>query len=149
MYRRFVFEGQVHELLDCVPLAVRRKLDLAGLKISLAGWQSLPRHERLALCHLPVDSRDEIAVYREALAGFAARAGADLKPIDVADPAAWSADRVPAEVSAHATEIGAPLDAAAWGELTEEERYCVLKYSDDRRREKLAILLAELGLRAG
>ena len=56
MYKRFTFEGDIHESLDCVPLSVRRKLDLAALKISLDGWQQLSRAERLSLCHLPVDS---------------------------------------------------------------------------------------------
>ena len=47
MYKRFEFEGAIHDTLECVPMSVRRKLDLATLKISLAGWQALSRAERL------------------------------------------------------------------------------------------------------
>src|SRR5437773_85539 len=99
MYRRFALEGNVHDLLDCVPLAVRRKLDLAARKISLAGWQTLSRGQRLALCHLPVDTPDELDVYRSVLLDFAASAGVALSPLPPADPAMWSADRVPKELS--------------------------------------------------
>ena len=74
MYLRFAFEGDVHETLATIPLAVRRKLDLAGLKLSLAGWTALSRAERLAVCHLPVESQADLEVYREALRGFAVRA---------------------------------------------------------------------------
>jgi cyclic pyranopterin phosphate synthase len=35
--------------LALLPLAARRALDLAGQKLSLQGWQSLPRDQRLAL----------------------------------------------------------------------------------------------------
>ena len=36
MYLRLQLEGDLHETLEFIPLAVRRKLDLAGLKLSLA-----------------------------------------------------------------------------------------------------------------
>src|SRR5260370_24490197 len=83
MYRRFAFEGDIHASLDCVPLAVRRKLDLAMLKISLEGWQRLRFAERLALCHLPVDSNEEIQVYREVMQAFCERGVVPLKRLVV------------------------------------------------------------------
>ena len=152
MYRKFAFEGDVHEALDCVPLTVRRKLDLARLKISLAGWQSLSRGERLALCHLPVETEEDVAVYREILAAFAERAGAAVKdlPIEVGDRRAWGAGAVPAVVEARASSLaGAPLARlrAAWGGLTEEERYALFKLSNpEKSPEKLHRALTELGL---
>src|SRR5207248_8286849 len=82
MYLRFAFEGDVHETLATIPLAVRRKLDLAGLKLSLAGWTALSRAERLAVCHLPVESRADLEIYREALRGFAERAGHPVVPLE-------------------------------------------------------------------
>ena len=59
MIRKFKFEDEMHESLQCVPMAVRRKLDRVGLKIGLEQWKSLDRGERLAICHLPVDSAEE------------------------------------------------------------------------------------------
>ena len=147
MYRRFDFEGDIHSSLSCVPLTVRRKLDLAELKISLAGWQSLERAERLALCHLPVDTAADLAVYREVLAGFAARAGVALTPLGggPVEPAAWGAAGVLARVRERLGGAG-DLDEARLGSLDEEERYALFKLADPKRApEKLRAALEELG----
>src|SRR5258708_13660743 len=66
MIRKFKFEDEMHESLQCVPMAVRRKLDRVGLKVGLEQWKALDRGERLAICHIPADSGAECA----ALADF-------------------------------------------------------------------------------
>jgi hypothetical protein len=151
MYRPFAFEGDTHASLACVPLVVRRKLDLAGLKISLAGWQALSREERLALCHLPVDDPGDLAVYREVLTGFASRAGAPLTPLaeGPSSPSQWTLDAVRARVAA---KLGGAddLDAGRLAALTEEERYALFKLADPKREPgKLVAAMTELGLRGG
>lgn len=152
MYRRFAFEGQVHTSLDCVPLAVRRRLDRAALKIPLAGWQALTRAERLALCHLPVDTDEDLAVYREVMQAFAARAGVELTPLPPVSPSAWAADRVPEIVARRARDLGVHVDLETWSRLDEEERYAVVKYAEkyaDPKHggtDKLPLLLEELGI---
>jgi hypothetical protein len=153
MYRKYRFEGDVHEKLDCVPLTVRRKLDLARMKISLAGWQSLTRAERLALCHLPVDTEEEVEVYREVLAAFAERAGAPLKELDAAtgDRTRWLRDAPPEDVVQRARGFGA-LERVrdVWGRLDEESRYTLVKLSaPEKAPEKFRLALAELGLVEG
>src|SRR5271170_3019865 len=59
MIRKFKFEDEVHHSLACVPMAVRRKLDRVGVKVSIEQWQALAQHERLAICHLPTSSAEE------------------------------------------------------------------------------------------
>jgi hypothetical protein len=145
MYKRFAFEEDVHTSLACVPLAVRRKLDLAALKISLAGWQMLTRPERLALCHLPVDTKEDIAVYQEVLAGFAARASVRLTPLEGSptDRSAWSAEAVAVRLKDRLG--GAPFDAARLRALDEESRYALFKLADPKRDiQKLRAALREL-----
>jgi hypothetical protein len=149
MYRQFAFEGDVHALLDCVPLTVRRKLDLVGLKISLAGWQALTRAERLGLCHLPADTAADLTIYREVMNGFAERAGVPLTPLADPDAAsrAWNAATVPARVGDRLREIACRLDDARWRALDEESRYALLKLSDPKRDvAKLRAAATELGL---
>jgi hypothetical protein len=147
MYRRFALEGEeMHVSLSCVPLTVRRKLDLAELKISLAGWQTLSREERLALCHLPVDGEGDLDVYREVLKGFAARAGVPLTPLGggPVSPSDWSADRVQARLK---DRLGETFDAARLGALDEEARYALFKLADPKREpDKLRAAVRELGL---
>jgi hypothetical protein len=154
MYKRFDFEGDIHDSLDCVPLSVRRKLDLAALKISLEGWQALTHAERLALCHLPVDSALELGVYIDVMKAFCARANVPLKPL--ADPAAaaraWNAPELPELLVERLRALGATsvLPAERWRALDEESRYALLKLSDPKRNPlKLPSLLVELGLLPG
>jgi hypothetical protein len=152
MYKRFAFEGDIHDSLECVPLSVRRKLDLAALKISLEGWRSLTRSERLALCHLPVDTPEDLAVYREVLRGVCERAGVAIKDLDDPDAAAqaWNAPGVPSAVAARLGDLHVGLGDAAWRSLDEETRYALLKVVHPKRNPlKIVALLVELGLLAG
>jgi hypothetical protein len=149
MYRRFAFEGEVHQSLSCVPLTVRRKLDVAGFKIPLAGWQALTREERLALCHLPIGSDDEVAVYREVMRGFCDRHTVALTAIADADiqGRAWNSGQIPAAVTARLAEVGGALTPGQWQALDEESRYALLKLADPRQAAaKFSAALGELGL---
>jgi hypothetical protein len=152
MYKRFTFEGDIHDSLDCVPLSVRRKLDLAALKISLDGWQQLLRAERLSLCHLPVDSEQELTVYREVLVEFCTRASVPLKRLEDgnASSRAWNTPNVPQAVGARVAELGGSLTDPAWCSLDEESRYALLKLADPKRNPlKIHALLVELGILGG
>lgn len=151
MYRRFRFEGDVHVQLDCVPLAVRRKLDLVALKISLPGWQALPRQERLSLCHLPVDTQEDLDIYSEVFRSFCERAAVPLSPLPASDPNQWSGATLPESLRTGAGDLGFSLTAERWAKLSEEERYCVFKYFSKAKRndEKIGKLLSELEIPKG
>ncbi len=149
MYRKFSFEGNVHQTLECVPLTVRRKLDLAELKISLRGWQALSMAERMALCHLPVDSAEEVQVYRDVLAGFAARGATPLEPLG--DPGVglrpWNVGEPPALVRDRLAQMSIALSTDTWAALDEESRYALLKMANPKRApEKLRAVAVELGI---
>ena len=47
MIRKFKFEAEIYESLNCLPMATRRKLDAVGIKLHLAQWEQLGRGERL------------------------------------------------------------------------------------------------------
>lgn len=47
--RLFDFEADFSGDLRCLPMAVRRKLDLAGVKLKLVQWQGLRSPERRIL----------------------------------------------------------------------------------------------------
>jgi hypothetical protein len=131
---------------------VRRKLDLAELKISLEGWQKLARTERLTLCHLPVDSAEEIAVYQEVMKSICDRASVPLKKLEDpnASSRAWNATQVPEALKTRIAPLGVELDDDRWSKLDEEIRYALLKLADPKRNPlKLQALLVELDLLAG
>ena len=132
MIRKFEFEDEMHESLQCVPIAVRRKLDRVGLKIGLEQWKSMDRGERLAICHLPVDSAEECGALdvfiREAMKR---RFGVEPKTLsDTQRASAEPPASPPARVVAHARRAGFDLSAAAWSQLDDDERFALLKMGD-------------------
>jgi hypothetical protein len=129
MIRRFNFEDEVHHSLACVPMAVRRKLDRVGVKVSLEQWQALAQHERLAVCHLPTDSAEE----RDAVRTFVeesvkTRTGTATKPLSEevkrsADPP----DAPPTRLIENARSAGVTLDQPIWDRLDADARYALIK----------------------
>jgi hypothetical protein len=149
MIRKFKFEDEMHESLQCVPMAVRRKLDRVGLKIGLQQWKSLDRGERLAICHLPVDSAEEC----DALGLFireAMKRRFGVEPKRLTDAQRASAEppaSPPARVVAHARSAGFDLSAAAWSQLDADERFALTKLGDaETPSHNLAAALKEFAV---
>jgi hypothetical protein len=127
MFRRFDFEKDLYETLEFVPLSVRRKLDLAGVKLHLNEWQALSRVQRLVICHFPVASpeeRDVLAAFlREAVKTRAGTELATMKP--AAHDAAPDAGHVPPDVAQLIAELMLP--EKRWSLLDPDERFALAK----------------------
>ena len=153
MYRRFAFEGAVHATLETVPLAVRRKLELAGIRITIFGWRALPWEDRLSLCHLPAETAEDVAVYREVLMRFTARTGIPIDPVSgtQSNRRAWSLPEVLSRLDAQlGPEEARGLDARRLASLSDEERYALFKLADPARDPaRLRAALLELGFGEG
>ena len=153
MYRRFLFEGDIHQTLECVPMAGRRQLDLARLKISLAGWQALPRPARERLVEMSVEGDAEVEEFARAISTAAADAGVELKPMQGSgreEAAKWGAAGVPEHVQRAGAGMGVAIDAARWAALDEVERFVIAKLADPKRApEKLRAALIEIGIVEG
>ena len=151
MIRKFKFEDEMHESLQCVPMAVRRKLDRVGLKIGLAQWKELDRGERLAICHLPVDSSEEcdaLGVFiREAMTR---RFGVEPKSLTDAQRASAEPPAAPPDrVVSHARAAGFDLSDAAWSRLDGDERFALLKMGDaEKPSHNLGAALKEFAVPA-
>src|ERR1051325_12024772 len=63
MFHRFRYETEFYPSLSRIPLHVRMKLDLTGIRISLKDWLAFDFAERAALCHLPCRLSDERQVF--------------------------------------------------------------------------------------
>src|SRR5882757_306027 len=135
MIRKFRFEDEMHESLQCVPMAVRRKLDRVGLKISLEPWKALDRGERLAICHLPTNSPEEC----DALATFIREAmlrhfGVEPKSLTDAQRAGAEPPAAPpATLVAHAREAGFTLSNSAWTRLDGDEKFALINMGADAK----------------
>lgn len=116
-----------------LPLAARRGLDLAGWKLSLAGFRSLDHGKRRALVELgsasPVDTH---AVAR--IVAAASPAAERVAPLF--DP---PSEVPPQSVTAAFAEQG-PVSAAVWSSLGDVDRYALAKVAsrDDVERRRAA-----------
>jgi cyclic pyranopterin phosphate synthase len=121
------FEG-LDDGLPYVPMSARRLLDVAGRKLSLAGWQSLSEEDRWKIARAGAGER--VASEAAAILDAANPAPAAVAPI--ADPSAvWP----PAEL-VNALGPARPLDEARWQGLTALDRYVLVKSAG--KPEKLA-----------
>lgn len=127
MFKRFEFEREAWQNLELMPMTVRRKLDLLGLKLHLEQWLALSHAERLIVCHFPVELSDE----RVALADFLReavkrRAGGELAPVGAgAGGGAAQAAVIPADAARMISELGLAEDA--WKRFDADERYALAK----------------------
>jgi hypothetical protein len=109
-----------------MPMAARRALDRAGVKLSLRAWRALAASDREAIAQM---GEEEIVNRARVLA-----LTGDAPAIDVqADP---PSDRVPDDLRA-ALGDRAP-DDARWRSLGVLERYVLASYARRGRTEKLA-----------
>jgi hypothetical protein len=143
------FESEAERTLDCIPMRVRMKLDLCGLKLSLEQWCRLPIAVRRILLEEPCGTACEIRRAREYLMRTAEAHGLDALPVVQVDRASWSAasDVPSCVVSAMAaTDLG-PMGARTWRRLDDLQRFALLKLSRPGHTRNLRAALEEFGLR--
>lgn len=125
----FGFEDSFAEDLRFMPLSMRYRLDLSGLKLRLEDWHRLPVAARERLLRMPVGDEGDIASFREAAIGVAASHGcrwpAEVQPVD---RSAWDARAgIPEQVLAACARIPAEPPLEAWPGLPDFRRYALYK----------------------
>jgi molybdenum cofactor biosynthesis protein MoaC len=113
--------------LVLVPLAARRALDEARLKLSLEGWKSLGFEDRRAL--VEAGSLDAVDVPR--VRDLARRAS--TPPKELGEPPAVSREAVEG-----ALDESRPLSPELWRSLLGVERYVLCKVAHDEERARRA-----------
>ena len=126
----FDFERDFAGTLRCVPMVVRLKLDLCGVKLSLNQWSHLTREDRDQLLVRPCETDGQRSSYRDALVRLIAdRTGqaASMLPIE-AHPEWIDIGKVPDRLKAYAVERGAPPPSRdAWAALSPQRRFALFK----------------------
>jgi hypothetical protein len=126
--RIFAFEADFSGDLRCIPMAVRRKLDLAGVKLKLAHWHGLSEAERRDLLAWP-DSPDELErLHSWLLARSAELPQGPARAIDPLHTAAWlRGGAIPDVLLESCRQLGVNLRAEHWSQLDELERFALVK----------------------
>jgi hypothetical protein len=135
MIRKFMFEAEIYESLNCLPMAARRKLDAIGVKLHLAQWEQLGRGERLMICHAPADSEEEQSALRTFIEEVAlARTDSAAKILsEDARRSANPPDHPPPVLVQHVRAFGIDLNDTAWAGLNDDQRYALIKLGDSER----------------
>ena len=146
--RCFAFEADFSGDLRCIPMAVRRKLDLAGVKLKLQHWSQLTEDERIALLAWR-DDPDAIERLREHLlhrtTDLTAGPAGQLPP---ARTEPWQqAEELPSRLVDSCTQLGLTLRRCGWTELDELQRFALVKLSHPGHEHRnLPKALAEFNL---
>lgn len=126
------YEDDETRALTLMPMEMRRRLDLAGLRVSLAAWQAMDLGTRAALRAHAVDD----AAARADLAARVRRAcDAVALPAkeEAPGPCAYESAEAWELVRARAASAGASLDAIAWSGLHPEHRYALHHLASPKR----------------
>ena len=148
--RMFAFESDFVATLRCVPMAVRLKLDLCGIKLTLRQWSRFTPEDRYGLLVRRCREPAEIAAYRDALTALVSeRTGEVAKALAWTPCAQWDvADSVPAVVAVYAGTHGLPPPTAAqWAVLSRLQRFALLKLTlDNHDNVNFVPAMREFGL---
>jgi len=145
----FRFEADFIESLRCIPMAVRCKLDMCGIKLKLAEWSRFNEHERNQLstmsCLLPEEIR-EYRCYLQGLVQYYTESLPDELAVD-ANPAWLDASRVPEHLQEKAMAMNVQISLEQWQQLNSLQRFALIKLSKPSHESKnFPHALREFGL---
>ncbi len=146
----FAFESDFVASLRCIPMAVRLKLDLCGIKLTLRQWSRFARSDREALVVMPCGRRAEVEAFRaEVVDLVVSRAGEAARPLTERACRDWErSNRIPIAVTDNAMSLGlSPPSVSQWAALTPLQRFALIKLTrDNHDNVNFAPAMAEFGL---
>ncbi len=146
--RLFGFEADFSGDLRCIPMAVRRKLDLAGVKLKLVHWHGLSGAERQRLLDWSDAGASLTELHRWLLERSETLPQGPARPLEPACQASWQQSEVfPEELCQSCRQLGLTLPAHGWERLDELERFALVKLSHPGHEHRnLGRALQECGL---
>jgi hypothetical protein len=146
----FQFEKDFAGALYCIPMAVRRKLDLCGVKVSLKQWNRFTLEEREQLVTRGCDTPEQTDAYQHEVAHLLeTRAGDTPQLLDRDAGTEWkNASTIPQRLIDYCAEreVAAP-SLAQWAALTELQRFALFKLTRPRHtNENFIPAMREFGL---
>lgn len=146
----FGFEQDFVAGWRCIPLCVRRKLDLAGIKLKLRHWLTLEQAERQELVDWPDAPEDLQRLALHLRQRTAAMADGTVKDLPKAQQQPWQQPHLPATVAAAAHRLGYHLDPTCWQQLSELQRFALCKLArPGHDHHNLPAALAEVNACSG
>ncbi len=125
----FAFEQDFVGSWRCIPLCVRRKLDLIGLKLKLSHWLELSQEQRQELVDWPDNPKALTTMAEHLRRCTRAMADGEAKPLPAAIGEPWQQQQLPAAIQEAAQRHSTTLSLQQWSALNELERFALCKLS--------------------
>ena len=126
----FQFEEEFMENnMRCIPMIIRFKMDIAGIKLKLSEWKKFSPEERIELALMNCDFNEASEQYTGYLGGL-------IKKYTRRDPTNMAVNRTPAWKELHSIpgilieklkEFDWDLSIVQWAYLTDLQRFALLK----------------------
>ncbi|HLN88024.1 MAG TPA: nitrate reductase associated protein [Candidatus Limnocylindrales bacterium] len=128
MFHRYQYEADFYPTLSRLPLDLRRKLDLTGIKLSLKDWQAFSFEERTVLCHLPCETDDEAQAFSNYIDFLSRRYnGTAIEKIEPLNAALWQPSAVPQAVLDRSAALHHAVTLERWRLWPSHDRYALYK----------------------
>lgn len=128
MFHRYQFEADFYPTLSRLPLDLRRKLDVTGIKLSLKDWQTFSFEERTVLCHLPCETDEEAQALCNYI-DFLSRRYNDtsIEKIEPLNAVLWQPSAVPQAVIVRSAALRNAVTLDRWRRWPSHDRYALYK----------------------
>ena len=136
-YFRFE-EDFVEANMRCIPMIVRFKMDLAGIKLKLIEWVKFTNSEKLRLAVSPAENPEQIRHYKLMLNRMIfEHTGQTGTSMEINQHPAWSVtDHVPEQLSIHLSGLNRSINRNQWKSLTDLQRFALLKLMREGHENK-------------
>lgn len=146
----FQFEKDFAGALYCIPMVVRRKLDLCGVKVSLKQWNKFELDEREQMVAQSCETPREVDEYgRYVVSVIEKRTSEPAQRLEKDDGAEWNDTKsVPRRVVDYSVERDVtPPTVAQWAALTPLQRFSIFKLTrPGHSNENFEPAMREFGL---
>ncbi len=147
MFHRFEHETEFYPTLSRLPLYVRMKLDITGVKVSLKDWLAFSMEERQVLCHFSLETEEEKQIFSSYL-NFLCRKyrGKSVEMVAPMNESLWNTvDQIPQNVLERSQAEAQVVNRQEWNGWKSHQRYAIYKTAISKTEpEQFFAVLKEL-----
>ncbi|HIK21084.1 MAG TPA: nitrate reductase associated protein [Synechococcus sp. M44_DOE_062] len=146
----FQFEQDFADSLRCIPMSLRLKLDLCGIKLKLHQWAKFPLEERWKCVYWPSESPQDLQEFRSYLRQLVrSTCHEEVQEIPIDPQPEWqNPHQIPTAVHQKTQDLGIQLTLDFWRNLQDIQRFALLKLSRSHHENKNFLpALQEFGLK--
>ncbi len=122
-------EDFVEENIRCIPMIVRLKMDLVGIKLKLAEWSKFSIEERVMLALKQCENEEDKKSYHDYLNTLVKMKTGNIATALEIDPqpAFRVLDSIPVQLLQSCKDFNCVIEIAQWRALSELQRFALLK----------------------